>query len=71
MVFLMPVPKPKPKETEKEYINTTVKKNLLRSMKILAAQEGVRINYLLDEAIQDLLAKYEKRGKDKTKRETS
>ncbi len=58
-------------ETEKEYINTTVKKNLLRSLKILAAQEGVRINHLLEEAIQDLLTKYEKKPKDKTKRETS
>ena len=54
-------------ETEKEYINTTIKKSLLRSMKILAAQEGVRLNRLLEEAMQDLLAKYEKKGKDKTK----
>jgi hypothetical protein len=58
------------KENEKEYINTTIKKSLLRSMKILAAQEGVRLNYLLEEAMQDLLTKYEKKLKGSSKRET-
>ncbi|MFH0812912.1 MAG: ribbon-helix-helix domain-containing protein [Pseudomonadota bacterium] len=52
-------------ESNKEYINTTVRKELLRSLKILAAQEGVRINQLLEEAIQDLLKKYEKKAKGK------
>lgn len=50
----------KPKKT---YINTTVSHNLLRPLKILAAQEGVRINQLLEEAIADLLRKYEKKVK--------
>ena len=45
---------------EKTYINTTVNTGLLRSLKVLAAQNGMRMNQLLEEAIQDLLKKYEK-----------
>jgi hypothetical protein len=52
------------KEPKKTYINTTVNADLLRSMKVLAAQEGVRLNQLLEEAIQDLLKKYERTGKE-------
>jgi hypothetical protein len=48
---------------EKTYINTTVTTPLLRSLKILAAEKGTRINQLLEEAIQDLLKKYEKQDK--------
>ena len=48
----------------KSYINTTVTSELLRSLKILAAQEGVRMNKLLEEAIKDILEKYEKKSKD-------
>ena len=47
--------------TQKSYINTTVNTALLRSLKVLAAQNGVRMNQLLEEAIQDLLRKYEKK----------
>ena len=46
---------------EKTYINTTVETGLLRSLKVLAAQNGMRMNQLLEEAIQDLLKKYEKK----------
>ncbi len=45
---------------DKTYINTTIKTDLLRSLKVLAAQEDMRINQLLEEGIQDLLEKYEK-----------
>ena len=51
------------KPTEKSYINTTVNADLLRSLKVLAAQKGKRLNELLEEAIQDLLKKYEKKPK--------
>ena len=53
------------KDTDKEktYINTTIPKELHKSLRVLAAHEGVRINALLEEAIEDLLKKYEKKGK--------
>ena len=46
---------------KKTYINTTVDSDLLRSVRILAAEEGVRLNRLLEEALRDLLRKYGKR----------
>ncbi len=49
---------------EKTYINTTVSSELVRSLKVLAAQTDVRMNQLLEEAIQDLLQKYEKKTKE-------
>ena len=48
---------------EKTYVNTTVNTDLLRSLKVLAAQNDVRMNQLLEEAIQDLLKKYQKKAK--------
>ena len=48
---------------EKTYVNTTVETGLLRSLKVLAAQNGMRMNQLLEEAIWDLLKKYEKKAK--------
>ena len=39
--------------------NTTLNSDLIRKIKILAAQLGKRQNDLLEEAIQDLLKKYE------------
>ena len=50
--------------SQKSYINTTVTTELLKSLKILAAQEGKRLNNLLEEAIQDLLKKYGKKDKE-------
>lgn len=44
---------------EKGYLNTTIPIDLIRSLKILAAQKETRINGVLTEAIQDLLKKYE------------
>jgi predicted DNA binding CopG/RHH family protein len=46
---------------KKTYINTTVNSELLRSIRILAAEEGVRLNRLLDEALRDLLRKHGKK----------
>ena len=43
--------------------NTTLNVNLLRKLKVLAAQTDKRQNQLLEEAIQDLLNKYEKKAK--------
>jgi predicted HicB family RNase H-like nuclease len=51
------------KSSEKSYINTTVDTDLLRSLKILAAEKGKRLNQLLEEAINDILKKYEKKPK--------
>jgi hypothetical protein len=45
--------------SKKSYINTTLNTGLLRSLKILAAQKGMRLNQLLEEALEDLLRKYE------------
>ena len=39
--------------------NTTLDVSLLREIKILAAQLDLRQNDLIEEAIQDLLKKYE------------
>jgi len=58
-------------EMNRKNYNTTLKADLIKKLKILSAETDKRQNDLLEEAIQDLLAKYEKKGKDKTKRETS
>ena len=44
----------------KTYINTTVDSNVVRALKVLAAKTDRRLNQLLEEAINDLLKKYEK-----------
>ena len=43
---------------ERKMYNTTLDTDLLRKLKILAAQMDKRQNDLLEEAIQDLLKKY-------------
>ncbi len=48
---------------KKTYINTTLTSSLLTELKILAAKESKRLNMLLEEAIRDLLKKYEKKVK--------
>jgi hypothetical protein len=45
---------------KRESYNTTLRADLTRRLRILAAQKGKRQNDLLEEAIQDLLNKYEK-----------
>ena len=48
-------------ETRKNY-TTTLRQDLIRQLKILAVKNDVRANDLLEEAIQDLLKKYEKKS---------
>ena len=50
--------------SDKSYIHTTVTSDLIKSLKILAPHEGKRLNQLLEEAIKDLLKKYEKKPKN-------
>ena len=45
---------------KKVFFNTTVSENLIKEFKVLAVQQGRRQNQLLEEAIQDLLNKYER-----------
>lgn len=44
------------------FFNTTLPENLLKKFKILAIELSKRQNKLLEEAIHDLLEKYEKKG---------
>jgi len=50
---------PMPTTPGKSYVNTTVDTELLKSLKILAIKKERRMNDLLEEAILDLLKKYE------------
>ena len=43
---------------KRKMYNTTLDADLIRELRILAAQEGLRQNDLLEEAIQNLLIKY-------------
>ena len=43
--------------------NTRMEEELMKKFKILAIQLGKRQNQLLEEAIKDILKKYEKKGK--------
>ena len=43
--------------------NTRLEKELIKEFKILAIRQEKRQNQLLEEAIQDLLKKYEKKAK--------
>jgi hypothetical protein len=49
-------------EKPRKNYNTTLRIDLIRDIKILAAKKDARVNDLLEEAIQDLLKKYEKKG---------
>jgi len=48
---------------ERKTYNTTLKIDLIRKLKILSAENDTRQNDLLEEAIEDLLKKYEKKVK--------
>jgi len=52
-----------PDTPKKSYINTTVASDLRTALKVLAAQQDKPLNKFLEEAIQDLLKKYEKKTK--------
>ena len=48
-------------EKDRKTYNTTLQTDLIKQLKILAAKTDKRQNDLLEEAIQDLLKKYEKK----------
>ncbi|WP_419656273.1 ribbon-helix-helix domain-containing protein [Desulfosarcina variabilis] len=48
---------------KKTYINTTIDPELLTALKVLAAQQGKRLNQVLEEGIKLVLEKYEKATK--------
>jgi hypothetical protein len=48
---------------KRTFYNTTLDEDLLKALKILAVEKNQRQNDLLEEAIQDLLKKYEKKAK--------
>jgi hypothetical protein len=53
-----------PMEKKKRiHYNTTLDANLLKQLKFLSVEENKRHNDLLEEAIRDLLKKYEKKVK--------
>jgi hypothetical protein len=53
-------------ETKRKNYNTTLRVDLIKGIKMLAVEKDVRANDLPEEAIQDLLKKYEKEGKYET-----
>jgi hypothetical protein len=48
---------------ERKNYNTTLRVDLIKKLKFLAVKEDSRINDLLEEAIEDLLEKYENKSK--------
>jgi hypothetical protein len=48
-------------ENRRTHYTTTLRVNLLKRLKILAIEKNKRHNDLIEEAIQDLLKKYEKK----------
>jgi len=47
------------------HFNTTLDVDLLKQIRFLAIEKSKRVNDLLEEAIQDLLKKYERKSKDR------
>ena len=45
---------------ERKNYNTTLNIELMKKLKILAVEKGSRVNDLIEEAIKDLLKKYDK-----------
>lgn len=50
---------------KKVFFNTTVSEELIKEFKILAIKAGKRQNQLLEEAIRDLLKKYQDQSQKK------
>ena len=48
---------------ERKNYNTTLRVDLIKKLKFLAVEEDARVNNLLEETIEDLLKKYEKKYK--------
>lgn len=57
--------------SEKKKFASSIDAEVFKKLKHLSVDIDSSIEYLLEEAIKDLLAKHEKKGKDKTRRETS
>ena len=55
--------------TERKTYNTTLNIDLIKKLKILSAETDKRQNDLLEEAITDLLQKYEKTNKSGLKKQ--
>jgi predicted DNA-binding protein len=49
---------------ERKTYNTTLNIDLLKKLKILSVETDKRANDLLEEAIEDLLKKYAKKGRE-------
>jgi len=49
-------------ETKRKNYNTTLRIDLIRRLKILSAETDIRQNDLLEEAIEDMLEKYKRKG---------
>lgn len=52
---------------ERKTYNTTLSKDLIKKLKFLSVETDTRQNDLLEEAIDDLLKKYEKQEKKSRK----
>jgi hypothetical protein len=48
---------------ERKNYNTTLRVDLIKRLKFLSVEEDARVNDLLEEAIEDLLEKYENKSK--------
>ena len=48
---------------ERKNYNTTLRIDLIKKLKFLAVEKDARVNNLLEEAIEDLLKKYENKSK--------
>jgi len=48
---------------ERKNYNTTLRVDLIKKLKFLSVEEDARVNDLLEEAIEDLLIKYENKSK--------
>ncbi|MGA2332598.1 MAG: ribbon-helix-helix domain-containing protein [Syntrophales bacterium] len=54
-------------EKKRSHYTTTIETNLMKRLKILSIEQSKRHNDLLEEAIRDLLAKYEPKAPAKKK----
>jgi len=50
-------------DSKRKNYNTTLNIGLMKKLKILAVQKEVRVNDLLEEAIEYILKKYKKKAK--------
>ena len=58
--FQVPIWYLKPMEKKRKKFNTTLKADLIKRLKILAAETEVNVNDLLEDAIETFLKKYDK-----------